>query len=246
MAKLIAIESSPWSIKARWALDHHLVDYDYTEYLTMLGEPWLRVVLRRPLGKVTVPVFVDDNLVLTESLDIARHAESVGSRGALFPSGRTAEVERWNLLGDRLSASGRALATFTTLRDPAALAESLPPVLPAGLRRRLVPVAKSGARFLERKYGLTDESATHEDAMSAVLDALRAALTESAGDYLLGDFSYADIAMAAALQFVEPAPQRFVRLGRESRRTWGRPRLAERYRDLLDWRDRLLETHHRR
>jgi glutathione S-transferase len=47
MRKLVALHYSPWSEKARWALDHHGVAYRYEEYKILLGEPKLRLATKK-------------------------------------------------------------------------------------------------------------------------------------------------------------------------------------------------------
>ncbi len=42
MATLHGLSCSPWTWRARWALDHHRIDYDYREHTPMLGERRLR------------------------------------------------------------------------------------------------------------------------------------------------------------------------------------------------------------
>ena len=39
---LYGVGYSPWTERARWALDHHRIAYRYREHLPMLGEPMLR------------------------------------------------------------------------------------------------------------------------------------------------------------------------------------------------------------
>ena len=131
MAHLIALSYSPWSEKARWALDHHRVPYRYEEYVPMLGEPLLRLRLRRPTGKVSVPVLLDEGRAFTDSFDIARHAERVGSGDPIFPEAVLAEIMRWNERSNAGLAAGRALTVERTGKSPEAKAEALPPFIPA-------------------------------------------------------------------------------------------------------------------
>jgi glutathione S-transferase len=100
-------------------------------------------------------------------------------------------------------------------------------------------MALLGVAVLAWKYGL-DETATPE-ALAQRLDKMLATLRRALGGkhYVLGEFSYADIAMAAALHFVAPPSEEWMRLGQGTRRTFTRPALAERHRDLLEWRDKL-------
>ncbi len=228
---LVCIHYSPWSLKARWALDHHRVEYRRSEYLPMFGAPLVRLRARRFSGKLTIPLLIDGREVFTDSFDIAQRAEAIGSGSPLFAPGVEA-VRRFNDLGERLSAAGRARATAMVLKDPAAQKASLPPAL-----RALTPMARVGAHFLARKYSFDADAADrYEQEMAATLEALDAALT---ADFLLGDFSYADVAVAMALQFVSPA-DRGPKLG-DARAAWTAPHLAERFSRLLEWRDGLLE-----
>jgi glutathione S-transferase len=61
----------------------------------------------------------------------------------------------------------------------------------------------------------------------------------------LDAFSYADIAVAPALQFVAPVSDRFIHLGPASRRAWGDPELAAEFAGLVAWRDHLCESYRR-
>src|SRR6185369_10337053 len=72
MTELIGIPYSPWSEKARWALDVRRVPYVSRLYKPLVGEPMLRLALRRWRGAVSVPVLREDNgRMLADSLAIA-------------------------------------------------------------------------------------------------------------------------------------------------------------------------------
>ncbi|MCZ7687620.1 MAG: glutathione S-transferase domain-containing protein [Sandaracinaceae bacterium] len=73
--RLIGLAYSPWSIKAKWALDHHAIPYRYTHHLPMLGEPLLRLRTGRLEGRVSVPLLVTDAGPIEGSFEIARFAE---------------------------------------------------------------------------------------------------------------------------------------------------------------------------
>lgn len=256
MLTLLYLHYSPWSEKAAWALDHHRVVHERKEYLPMLGEPWLRLRLKKARGPVTVPVLFGGHDVWEDSLSIARYADAVGRGAPLFPGGsvtpdpRLLEYER---LADELMNSGRARAAERALPREDVLVESLPPLFRAG--GPLAPrVGRLGVKFLRRKYDARGiSSSQHLERMRAALDRLREALAasaraasrggvEPAHSYLLGDFSYADIAFCAALQFVKPVADGYIRLGSASREVWTDPDLAE-YSDLLAWRDRVYDAH---
>ena len=262
-ATLIQIAYSPWSEKARWALDHHHVPYRKVEYLVMIGEPLLRLKLGKRRGPATVPALIDRDQMFTDSWSIARHAEAVGSGAPLFPPHAIDAIRDFDERAERLMAAGRARTTARTLESAAALKEALPPPLrllgPAGL-----PIAKVGARFLQKKYATDAQSLDrHRRTIEEELAGLRAAL--DGRDHLVGDaFSYADVCMASALQFVSPIELHGARLdgsgldgsgldgsrldgarlGEATRAAWTEPDLASEYGDVLAWRDRLYARRH--
>ena len=51
----MGIAVSPYSLKAKWALDHHAIDYQYTQHLLVFGAPYVRMRLRKPFGDFTIP-----------------------------------------------------------------------------------------------------------------------------------------------------------------------------------------------
>lgn len=231
MRTLHGIHYSPWTQRARWALDHHQLAYRFVPYAPLVGEPGLRARLRRPFGRVSVPVLFEEGQVIDDSVDIARHADAVGGAPALF----TDECPRWVALADRALSAGRARTAETVLRDPDAQRDAVAFLAPPALRGALRPVARFGARHLVRKYG-AEPAAALED----VLEALRAGLGGRA--HLTGErLSFGDIAMAGALEFVSPGAH--VKRSEAERRAWTDARLAKRYADLLAWRDELIGAH---
>ncbi|AUX24096.1 hypothetical protein SOCEGT47_046290 [Sorangium cellulosum] len=247
MTELLGLVFSPWTEKARWALDVRRVPYTFRHYQPMIGEPALRLKLRRLRGRVTVPVLTtDDGRVLTDSADIARWADGRGEGPALFPAEHEAEIARLVALSERALDAGRALTLSRMLADDEALAEMTPPPI----RRRLGPLAPRlgalGIRRTLRKYdGHRTDGAAHQRTLVSALDEIRAALArqapaEDAPRTLLGRFTFADIAMAQALVGVEPPAE--LKLGPAGRRCWSDPELRERYADLTAWRDALYRA----
>jgi len=232
MRTLVNISYSPWSERARWALDHHGLAYQQIEYLIMLGEPWLRAKVGRR-GKVSVPVLFDEGQVFEDSYVIAERAEAVGQGPSLFAD-RDA-VRRWVEVAERACAEGRRRSVERLLDDPEALSEALPPPFVGPLKTLGRPVAKSAASFVLRKY-----DAPGGDALEDALQQLRAGL--AGGDHLVGDtLSFADIAMASVLEYVEPGD--WCERGPATRRVWGEAPLAEQFSDVVAWRDRLYANH---
>ena len=243
MTHLIALSYSPWSEKARWALDHHRVPYRYEEYVPMLGEPLLRARLRRLTGKVTVPVLLHEGGSYTDSFDIARHAERAGTGEPLFPPTVIAEIMRWNERSESGLAAGRTLAVEGTASSVDAQVEALPPFVPASVRPMVTSVARLGVSFLRSKYKTGIDRGTAEASLAGVLEELR---TNLAGEpYLFEELTYADITMAVTLQFVRPVRDAFIPLGAATRRVWTNEGLSRRFADLIDWRDALYEKHRR-
>lgn len=252
MNELLGLPYSPWSEKAKWALEARGVAYRFKTYQPLLGEPMLRLKTGRWAGKVTVPVLTtDDGTTLTDSLDIARWADGRGEGPALFPAGRDAEVLAWVERSERALFAGRALSLARTSADPAALLEMVPrPLRGTGALAR--GLALFGIRRTLRKYGATRAANdAHEAALTAELEALRAALASApraaaAADAtpvtLLGAFSFADVAATQCLAFVCP-PAFGLRIGPANRRAFTDEPLRERFRDLVAWRDAVYEKH---
>jgi len=252
--ELLHIPYSPWSEKARWALDARGVAYRKRVYKPLLGEPALRLTLRRFHGPVSVPVLLTPDGPIPDSLAIARYASTLGSGPELFPATSDQDVERWSALGEEGLSAGRGLSLARVVDDPAALGE----MVPNGIRKVLGPLATGIARFgvrrTLRKYGAV--GLDHETTLRAVLDAIRQVLAErdetrderaETGDaprtLLASGFTFADIAATQVLAFVTP-PTTGLRIGRESRRAFTDPALAADYPDLLAWRDAIY-AHHR-
>lgn len=235
--ELLHIPYSPWSVRAVWVLQHHGIEHRRRLYMTMLGEPGLRMRLGRWGGAVSVPVLFDTHGPVEGSLAIARWADRHGSGSPLFPRGTEDEILRWNERSDAILDAGRARTTARVARDPEALRESLPPPVDK-LGTLGLPIAKIGAKYLESKYAMSRQSAdAHLSTMAEHLAALRDALGDR--DNLVGDgFTFADVTMAVALTFIEPPED--APLGRRSRALWTEPTLAAEYNDLVAWRNRLL------
>ena len=203
MAVLIHLAYSPWSEKARWALDHHRVVHRRVAYVPMLGEPMLRLVSRRFRGRVTVPVYLEGSRVLSDSFEIAQHAERVGTGAPLFPPGRLDEIARWNARGESILAAGRALVVERSRDHAGARAESIPPFIPKAFHGAMDPIVRAGFDHVARKYRLAGAAPeVNLRAVRAGLEEARVALRER--PYLLDGFTYADIALATALQAVCP------------------------------------------
>lgn len=242
---LIHLPYSPWSERARWALRASNVAFKKRLYQPLVGELALRRLLGRWRGPVTVPILLREGQPpISDSWDIARWADA--RAGRLFPADRLADLERWNHRAEEAMAAGRAMSLERVLASPDALDELTPP--PA---RRLGALARAitraGTARTRRKYAGDRRSfAEHLAVFERVLNELRAALGPDPAARpatLLADFSYADITAAQALAFVRPPGDAILRLGLHTRRLFGDDALAERFADLLAWRDALYARH---
>lgn len=247
MTQLIGLSYSPWSEKAKWALEVRKVPYRFRPYQPLLGEPALRRLTGRWRGNVTVPVLVSDQgEVLDDSAKIARWADARGEGPALFPAEHERTIARWIETGERALEAGRVISLHRTLESPAALKELVPRPL-RSLGGLAAAIGGLGVRRTLRKYGAGRHTLVeHRRVARDALDELRAAIARSPSKAtpktILEHFSFADVAASQILTFVSP-PAFGVRLGPESRKGFTDPELATEYADLIAWRDALYEAH---
>lgn len=240
--RLVVLPVSPYSERARWALDHHRLAYETVTHVPYLGERRLRKLVGPDKPKATVPVLLTGEATLTDSWDIARFADRTGSGTKLIPAEREAEIRDWNVRADDTMARARGLVVAGMMGSRAALDESHPPTMPRFVRPLARPVARRAMRWFARKHGVNPaDQAGPRAAVRALLVELRSAL--GGRPYLTGSFSYADIVMASALQGVSPVADEYIPLGPATRAVWTQPELAAEFSDLVAWRDRLYERH---
>jgi len=246
MIELLGLPYSPWTEKARWALDVRKVPYRYRTYHPLIGELELRIKTRRVAGVVTVPLLSDGRGgVYDDSAKIARYADTQGEGPVLFPPDREAAITHWIEVSERGLAAARALSLERQLLDREALAEMVPP----GLRSALGPMAARlgafGLRRTLRKYRANAQTLDqHRQKARSALSELRAGLETSSTSpkTLLGSFTFADIACAQILGFISP-PAYGLKLGKASRRGFTDLMLAQEFADLVAWRDALYEAY---
>ena len=240
--RLVSLYLSPWSERAKWALDHHGIEYKVVPHIPVLGERRLRRLVGPNKPRATVPVLLADGEVLSESWDIARYADRVGRGAALVLPGREAEITRWQSLADNAMTAARAIVVARTIASDDALDESAPPGVPAWMRPIVRPATRTAMRIFGRKYGARLDDL--DGAARSLRDALRDLRHGLAGGaYVLGAFSYADIVMATLLQGVSPVADRYLRLPPATRRVWTHDALGSEFADLVEWRDGLYESH---
>jgi glutathione S-transferase len=242
--KLVVLKTSPWSERAKWALDHHGLVYETNDHTPFLGERRLRRIAGGGGKKrATTPILVDGDRVVTESWDIARYADEVGKGSTLIPADQEGDIRKWNDVADEAMQAGRALLIPRLRANGPALDTTLPAFVPRWVRPTLRPMTRYVTDWFTRKYDLRfDQAPAHLAKVRSTLETLRAALAKSS-PYLLGRFTYADIVMAIVLQNVTPVDDRYFPLEPPMRVVWTRADLAADFGDLVEWRDRLYERH---
>ncbi|AKV03279.1 hypothetical protein AKJ09_09942 [Labilithrix luteola] len=229
---------SPWTEKARWALDHHRIPYRYEEYTPLLSEPWLRLRARRTRGAISVPYLLGPGgFSLGDSFAIAQEADRRGREECLVPLDLMPDITAWNERAERLMRAGRSRILEQTEQRKDVQLESLPQELPRGIRRVLTPTVRVGTAYLRKKYAVR---VVPDEELEVELAAVRAAIAGDPSRALLGRFTLADIAMASALQAVRPHATQPVGLLSAQRAAWERRELAARWEDVLAWRDAMV------
>jgi glutathione S-transferase len=239
---LLSLHYSPWSERARWALDHHGLEYRLVQHAPFLGERRLRKVVGKRAPRATVPVLVTDEAVLCDSWDIAVYADEHGAREKLIPPSLEGSIRELNALAESTMVQSRGLVTAALLASDAALDEGLPRYVPVALRPLLRPVSRFGTRWFARKYGLDlADLETPRRVLSDTLTLLR----ERYGNrpYLFDRFTYADIVFCSLVQGVCPVSDRYLRLTPAWRTAWTQPTLVPEFGDLIRLRDRLYAEH---
>lgn len=230
---------SPWTEKARWALEHHGLAYRYVEYTPLVSEPWLRMRARKWRGPISVPYLLGPR-PMGDSFAIACEADRIGGATPLVPGALVREITDWNARAERLMRAGRSMILARTEESAELQRESLPRTLPSSVRRVLAPTVRIGTAYLRKKYAVT---LVPDEVLEGDLLAVRASIANR--EHLLGQLTLADVAIASALQVVRPHGEFPRGISDAQRAGWERPALAARFGDLLAWRDALVLRHRR-
>jgi glutathione S-transferase len=239
---------SPWTERARWALDHHEIPYDYREHVMMLSMPKLWWEMGRPAHPVTVPVLLLGNgKSVMESVAIARWADQNGRQPKLFMPDRPerdVKIMYWSERGEEATDAARGAVLVRMGKNPAVQKASLPPFIPPALRGPLAWMTMMGVHYISREFHSSARSyEEHRERIRKFAAEVRQALK---GEYLVDEFSFADVAVASALGVLRPVSTRYVKVDEEIRKVWTDEELADEFADLLAWRDRIYEKHRKR
>lgn len=234
---LLGLATSPWTVQACFALDAAEVPFTFLAHTPMLGE--LR--LRRWAGSkgAAVPLLKSDDGAVMGSLQIARHVDAQ-STAQLFPAAMLEDVLAWHARSNRILMAARTLLFGRLLSSKEAQREALPGFIPGPLRGVLSFSAKQALQFLAKKHAIAGGDEEAREAIRTELLALREAVV-AAGERqtLLARFTFADIAMAAALGGLAPTDAEPLtrKMGPEFKKSWHQEELVRQFPELLVWRD---------
>jgi glutathione S-transferase len=239
-AHLYGVHYSPWTERARWALDIQRVPYRYHEHLPLLGEPLLRLRAKEKSGpRVSVPLFTADDGVFMDSYEIIERADRDAKRPLITDRVRTRELAA--LLERGLRAT-RARVTLRIQKDPEAQRESATAAVPAFLAGVFAPVAVVAARFIMKKHGVEVRSIEEEIATLREVLTEASQAVETARVPTPEDITAEDILVATALQGVSPVNAPHMALGAAVHRMWACKELQDEFAHLIAWRDRLYAS----
>lgn len=242
MGRLIGIAYSPWTARAKWVLGLKGVFYSWEAYRPLLDEPRLRLSLRRPMGHVSVPVYIDDTGSYDDSRLIAEHVNSLGLQWDLFPQGEFEALNTWIQRAEDFAFAGRALVVRKTEIDTASLKASIEVLAPKPVAAVFNKFPAASMQLFKTKYQ------THSKGLDDWKSLLRIHLEKineqwSGRAYLLSDLSYADIALATALQFVSPVGQSYIEIPKGVEKCWKEPAFMEEFPEIFRWRDEIFRRH---
>jgi len=242
MNELIGMYYSPWTERARWALDYHKLPYRYAEYTTLLGEPLLRLRVGKPFGKVSVPLLTTPDGRVNDSFEIARFSDGKSNKNPLVPAAHFDEIKGWSESAELALFSARIRATRRIRDSSDALADRLPGYTPGFLRKALVPMAYVATEYILHKYQLED---TSDEKLLHNMDVFfgKADKALNGREFVFENISFADIVIATALQALAPVDNKYIYLGLPSRKCMCEPDLATKYASLIAWRDVVYERY---
>ncbi len=226
---------SPWTKKARWALEYCGLQFDYKEFTPTLSEVAHRWRLRQIRGGISVPVLFVGGYPIRGSYEIARYANKV-SDGS--PLGNFSSIARWDNWSESALAEGRTRVVRCIQKNNKALEESVPPFVPNAMKSLMRPIARHAVKRIDKQYAHLN----HPGSIHTALTRTRDALAQSENDYIQEHFSYADITMAVILEVIKPIAKNDPPLGPETLKCWNDEALANEFADLVEWRDRLAAT----
>ena len=238
---------SPWSERARWALDLSGVSYDTIVFTPLISNPYARWLSRNVNRKLTIPLAVSnegkEREILQDSLEIAQYSNTkrLSDRKDLFPEDHLPQIIEWHELSENLLNILRVRANPRMKSSRELQLNNLPPIIPKMAKPLFLPLSRHALHYFEKKYPL--HPADHDKTLHEGLKKIRSTLSSSTSGYILDQFSFADITVAVIFQAISPGENKFVPIENATRECWKDPELTFEYGDLLEWRDTLYKKH---
>jgi glutathione S-transferase len=251
--ELVGAHFSPWSMRARWALDYHEIQYQFTKYTPMVDEAWLRFKSGRYFSQISVPMlFISGpkKQVLCDSYDIVQYADGIGNtmgHTKLVPDELKVEIEQWSEKINELLAPLRIISMKKALTDEDVKQEELP-----GWAKSMGSagdyIYRSACNYIVKKYPVTNDQ-QDDQTIRKYLDEIQQRIQSVNNDdkssvaYLFGNqFTYGDIVTACALQLLNPVDDSVWRLKPGQRKVVTHPIHSE-YPLICTWRDQIFAKH---
>jgi glutathione S-transferase len=205
------IKVSHYNEKVRWALDYKGVAHRRRAPMPMVGTVPAAWLMTRD---TTLPVLRLDGRAIRDSTAIVAALEQRWPDPPLYPAdqeqrARALELEEY--FDEQLAPQVRRLAFFMLGQDPRAFFLATFPDSSPLVRASLRPGAAITSKLVNRRYGITEESAKEaRGKVLAAFDRLEAELGPVG--YLVGDsFSIADLTAAAlATPFIRPPERQYL------------------------------------
>ena len=239
--KFVNIALSPWSEKARWAMDYTETHYQSIPFTPMITNLKARYLSKNFTSELTIPIAVDGQQILNDSFEIAKNTNNKTQNKNLFPAGYREELSSWNELSEQLLKITRIRVIPRMKANKHLMLALLPSFIPDWLKPFMGAIAKKSLDDLAKKYPVDDQAS--EKQLKDGLNRLRTALKESGGGYILGGFSYADICMSVVFQFIFPVENELFPIDDLVRETWVDESIKEEFSDLIAWRDFIYRQH---
>lgn len=205
------IKISHYNEKARWALDFKRIPHRRVSPMPQFGTvPAAWLMTRR----TTLPVLRLDGRAIGDSTAIVAALEARWPDPPLYPADpveRARALELEDFFDEQLAPQLRRLAWFTLASDARAYFETAYPDASPAYRALLRPAAKPVSWVVNRRFGITPQSAADARAqILAAFDRIEAEIQPSG--YLVGDaFSIADLTAAAlTTPFLRPPGRQYL------------------------------------
>lgn len=236
---LYGLRYSPWTERARFALDVCDVQHTMQGHQPILGELTLRLKAKS-LSHKTVPILVTaSGDVIKDSFDIARFAWA--STPQLWEQWQTHEKAIMDAyaLSERILNLSRLFALKRMKESPKTLEAQVPRWMPMK-----AAVGSMGVNLFAYKYGLDMPTAIDRESLNQALLALKEKILDR--QYVSDQFSMADILLAVSLGAILPVSNEHIRINRGIRDAWTDEVSVSNFPEVFEWRDNIYQKHRKR